>query len=110
MKSSNLRHCQARSQNKGLSEYQKRASWQWTNPSPTRGREAGRGQPEVERGNLGHRDSILYQTVSGLPVANQDFLGFWMDGICREGHSQRSAPQKRHMAHLRRQAHYAPGD
>ena len=31
--------------------------------------------------------------------ANQDFLGFWIVDICREGHSQRSAPQKRHMTH-----------
>ena len=27
---------------------------------------------------------------------NQDFLGFWMVDIRREGRSQRSAPQKRH--------------
>ena len=48
VKSSNLRHCQARSQNKGLSEYQRRASRQWTSPSPSRGREAGGWQPEPE--------------------------------------------------------------
>ena len=47
------------------------------------------------------QSGILYQTASRLPVAHQDFLGFWMADICREGHSQRSAPQKRHMAHLR---------
>ena len=40
VKSSNLRHCQAPSQNKGLSQYQKRASWLWTGPSPAGGREA----------------------------------------------------------------------
>ena len=38
-------------------------------------------------------------------VANQDFLGYWMVDICWEGLSQRSAPQKRHMAYLRRCAH-----
>ena len=76
-KSSNLRHCQAHSQNKGLSEYQRRVSWLQTGPSPTRGREAGGGQPEPERGNLGPKDSILHQTASRLPVANQMFLGSW---------------------------------
>ena len=55
-----------------------------------------RGQPEPERGNLSPRDSILYQTASRLPVANQDFLGFWAVDICQEGHSQRSAPQETH--------------
>ena len=39
---------------------------------------------------------------------NQDFLGFWMVDICWEGRSQRTAPQKRHMAHLRRHTHYTP--
>ena len=38
MKSPNLRHCQTCSQNKGLSEYQRRASLLWTGPSPTGGR------------------------------------------------------------------------
>ena len=47
------------------------------------------------------RDSILYQTASRLPVANQLFLRSWMFDICQEGHSQTSAPQRRHMAHLR---------
>ena len=55
---------------------------------------AGKGQSQSQRG-------ILYQTVSRLPVANQDFLGFWMVDIHREGHRQRSALQKRHTAHLR---------
>ena len=55
---------------------------------------AGEGQFRPQRG-------ILYQTASRLPVANQDFLGFWMVDISWEGHSQRSAPQKRHTAHLR---------
>ena len=34
-KSSNLRHSLAQSQNKGLSEYQRRASWLKTSPSPS---------------------------------------------------------------------------
>ena len=34
MKPSNLRHIGAHSQNKGLREHQKRASWLWTGPFP----------------------------------------------------------------------------
>ena len=60
-----------------------------------------RRQPEPERGNLGPRDGILSQTVSRLPVANQDFLGFWPVDIHREGRSQRSAAQRRLTAQLR---------
>ena len=72
-KSPNLRHCWTLSQNKRLSEYQGRASRLRTSPSPARGREAGGRKPELERGKLGPRDGILYQTVSRLPVSN---LGF----------------------------------
>ena len=72
-----------------------------TNPP----REAGRQQPEQERGKLSPRDGILYQTVSRLPVANQVFLGSWMVDTCQKGRSQRSAPQRRHTAHLRRHSH-----
>ena len=49
----------ARSQNKGLTEHQGRASQQRTGPSPAEGREAGRRQSQKARG-------ILYQTVSRL--------------------------------------------
>ena len=54
-----------------------------------------KGQSRPQRG-------ILYQTASRLPAANQGFLGFWMVDIHQEARSQGSAPQKRHMAHLRR--------
>ena len=109
MKSPNLRHCRACSQNKGLSEYPRRASWLQTGPSPTGGREAGRRQPESKgKGQTWPRDGIPYQTANKLSVANQIFLGSWTVGICQESHSQRSAPQKRHMAHLRRHSYYAP--
>ena len=64
-------------------------------------RQADDSQSWKARGNLSPRDGILHQTVSRLPVANQVFLGSWMVDICQEGHSQRSAPQRRHMAHLR---------
>ena len=110
MKSSNLRHCQAHSQNKGLSKYQRRASQLWTAPSPTGGRAVGRRQPEPERVKLGPRDSIPYQNVSRLPVANQVFLGSWTVYIHREGCSQRSALQRRHTAHLRQRSRCHPGD
>ena len=101
MKSPNLRHHQARSQNKGLT----RASWLRTGPSP---QETGRGgQPESERGNRSPREASSTKLQAGF-VANQDVLGFWMIDIRREGHSQRSASQKRHTAHLRRRAHCIP--
>ena len=47
------------------------------------------------------RNGILHQIVSRLPVANQVFLRSWTVDIHQEGCSQRSAPQRRHMAHLR---------
>ena len=52
----------------------------------------------MERGDFSHRDDIIYQTVSRLPVANQVFLvflGSWMVDISWEGHSQIPAPQRR---------------
>ena len=52
--------------------------------------------------------SILHQTVSRLPVANHVFLGSWTVDICQEGRSLRSAPQRRHTAHLRWCSHGAP--
>ena len=60
---------------------------------------AGRGQLQPQRG-------IIYQTADFF--ANQDFLGFWTGDIHREGCSQRSAPQKRHRAYLRRCACCTP--
>ena len=63
----------------------------------------GRGQPEPERGNCGPREASSTKLQAGF-IDNQDFLGFWMADIHQEGQSQRSAPQKRHMTHLRRRA------
>ena len=68
---------------------------------PGKHREADLRQPEQERGTL-------YQIESRLPVANQDFLVFWMVDIHWEGYSQRSAPQKRHIGHLRQNVHGTP--
>ena len=71
-------------------------------------RQVGDIHSQKARGNLGTRNSILHQPASRLPVANQDFLRSWMVDILQEGHSQRSAPQRRHMAHLRRRSRCAP--
>ena len=46
--------------------------------------------------------------MSRFPVANQVFLGSWMVDNRQEGHSQRSAPQRRHIAQLRQRSHCAP--
>ena len=101
MKSPNLRHCQARSQNKGLT----RASRLQTGPSP---QETGRGgQSEMERGNHSRREASSTKLQAGF-IANQDFLGFWMVDIRWEGCSQRSAPQKRRTPHLRRRIGCTP--
>ena len=71
-------------------------------------RQAGDSQSQKARGNLGPRDGILHQTVSRLPVANQVFLGSWTVDICQESCSLRSAPQRRHTAHMRQCSHGAP--
>jgi len=101
MKSPNLRRRQACSQNKGLS----RSSWLQTSPSPIKDRQ--REQPELEGGNHGPRDASCTK-LQADSVANQDFLGFRMVDIHWEGRSQRSVPQKRHTAHLRRPACCTP--
>ena len=77
-------------------------------PMPEAERQVGNSQSGKVTSNLGSRDGILYQTVSRLPIANQVFLGSWMVDIYQEGCSQRSAPQKRHMAHLRQRCHCTP--
>ena len=64
-------------------------------------RQVGDNQSWKARGNLGSKDSILYQAASRLPVANQVFLESWTIDIFQESHSQRSAPQRRYTAYLR---------
>ena len=59
--------------------------------------------------NLSPGDHIFQQTLSGLPVAKHIFLGSWAVHFCQECHSLRSAPQRRHMAHLRLCLCGAPG-
>ena len=80
----------------------------WPIPLLEAERQVGNSRSWKARGNLGLRDGILHQTVSRLPVANQVFLGSWMVDIHQEGRSQRSAPQRRHMAHLRWRSHCVP--
>ena len=67
-----------------------------------------RSQSQKARGNLDPRDGIFHQIVSRLKVAIQVFLGFWMVDIHQEGCSQRSAPQRRHTAHLTQHSCGAP--
>ena len=76
-------------------------------PTPHR-RQAGEGsQPEPEACNRSLGEASSTKLQAGF-VANQDFLGFWTVDIHWEGRSQRSAPQKRHMVHLRRRACSTP--
>ena len=95
MKSPNLRHRQAHSQNKGLS----RASWLQPSPYPSSDRQARAAR--AEGGNCGPREASSTKLQAGFD-ANQDFLGFWMVDFRREGHNQRSTPWKRHTEHLKR--------
>ena len=93
----------ALSQNKGLREHQRKASRLHTGPSPTTGgREAGEPQPELEgKGQSQPQRWHPPEPVSRPSVANHVFLGSWTVDIHQEGHSLRSAPQRRHTAHLR---------
>ena len=75
---------------------------------PEAERQARDTQSQKVVGKLGPRDGMPYQTASKLPVAHQVFLGSWMVDTCQEGHNQRSAPQRRHPAHLRWQSCCAP--
>ena len=74
-------------------------------PPPEAEGQAGGSQNWMARGNLHPRDGILHQTVSRFSVTNQVFLGPWTVYIRRESHSHKSAPQRRHTAHLRQHCH-----
>ena len=76
------------------------ASYGPAHPQQEAGRQAGTSQSWKARGKLSPRDSIPYQTGSWLSATNQVFLGSRTADIHQEGRSQRSAPQKRDMAHL----------
>ena len=102
VKSSNLRHCRPAHRTKDWENTRGQlSSSEQAHPPLDAGRQVSDSQNQRERGKLVPRDSILYQTASRLPVANQVFLGSWMIGIHQEGRSQGSGPQRRHTAHLR---------
>ena len=86
MKSPNLRHCQARSQNKGLRKYQRRVSRLRTGPSSAGDNQAGvgegSGQPWPKRGNCSPSKTSSTKLQAGF-VANQNFLGFRTVDITR---------------------------
>ena len=108
-KSPNLRHCQPAHRTKDwVNTRGELAGCGLAHPLPEAGKQTGCSQSR--KGANGPRDSILHQTASRLPVPNQDFLGFRTVDICWEGCSQRSAPQKRHIAHLRGCTHCHPGN
>ena len=107
-KGSNLTHSLAHSQNKGLGKYQRRASQLYTDPSPhLRGREARAGRQGAAVISVPEMASST--KLSRLPVANYIFLRSWIIDIRQEGHSLRSAPQRRHTAHLRQCSHGESG-
>ena len=62
------------------------------------------GASQSQKGTNSAPETASSSKLQAGSIANQDFLGFWTVDIRQEGHSQRSAPQKRHMAHLRRRA------
>ena len=83
-KTNQPKHTASRSQNKGRTEqFQRRASRQWTSPSPAGGRRQGGG----ERGKLGPSDSTPNKLQTGFQFLTKDFLRFWMVDICWEGRS-----------------------
>ena len=96
------------------SKYQRRASQLHTGPSPGQ-RQRSRHETATARARrqraapiLAPGTCTLHQIVSRLPVASQFFLGSWMVDICQEVCSLRSAPQRRHTAHLRQCSCCAP--
>jgi len=59
--------------------------------------------------SLEPRGCIFHQTVSMFSIATPIFLASWIVDIFQVCHSLRSAPQRRHMAHLGLYAHDTPG-
>ena len=74
-------HNASRSQNKATEQFQRRASWRWTGPSPAGGTGLGGG----ERGKLSPRDGIPTKLQTGSQFLTKDFVRFRMVDICREG-------------------------
>jgi len=80
-------------------------------PSPEAEKQTCDSQSRKTRGccNLGPSDCILHQTVSRVPVANLLFLSTLTVDICEDCHNLRSAPKRRHMAHLEFCSHSTSG-
>ena len=74
----------------------------WPLPPLEAERQVGGSQSKKARGSHDPRDGILHQIVSRLTVAIQVFLRSWTVDIHQDGCNQRSAPQRRHTAHVRR--------
>ena len=104
-KNSNLRHCWPAHRTKDWANIRELAGSRPAHPSLEAGRQAGNSQSQKAMGNLGPRDGILYQTVSRLPVANQDVPGFWIVDIWRVAVRDQLP---RDTAHLRLCSHCAP--
>ena len=75
-------------------------------PSPARGRQVRAAR--AEGANHSPREASYTKLQPDCSLTSQDFLGFRMVDIRREGHSQRPAPQRRHTTHLRRHVHCTP--
>ena len=58
----------------------------------------GRGEGKGANSALETASHTKWQT--GFKLLTKDCLRFWMVDICQEGHSQKSAFQKGHKAHL----------
>ena len=95
MKSTNRTHCGPLTEQRKDEQFKRRASWQRTSPTAAGGRRQGGG----ERGELGPRDGVPYQTANRLPASNQRPPEILDGGHLPEGLGQKSAPQKRHKAH-----------
>ena len=68
------------------------------------------GDSQSRRGAISPQRQHPLPNCNQASSSNQDFLGFWTFDICWEGYSQRSSPQKRHIAHLRGRTHCHPGN
>ena len=91
MKSPNLRHYQAGSQNKGLSRLQ-------TSTSPTRVRQVGGSQRQKGANSAPERHPLL-NCKQALLLTKSSWDSVWLTSTGRV--TARVAPQKRYIAHLR---------
>ena len=99
-KSPNLRHCWPRSQHKGLSKYQRRASWLRAGPSPARhSGQAGASQSRKGANSAPERASPT-KLRTGFQFLTKDFLRFWTVDIHWRVAARDQQP-RRHTRHTR---------